>query len=109
MRDDLKNELKQDLNVVNDKINKKENKVRNWNAVYCTGLVGMGYGIFSLDKGKTFAGAIISIGGILIKTIHNYSLINLKEKKFVLECNLNNLTDTTEYNSFDEEDKHFRK
>ena len=55
MREDTKQLIKKQINILNEKIDDKEDKVRNWNAVYLTGLVGGTIGVIGLDKGKIIA------------------------------------------------------
>ena len=105
MREDTKQLIKKQINILNEKIDDKEDKVRNWNAVNLVGLVGGTIGVMSLDDGKIIAGMIVGVGGLVFKTINAIALNNFEMEKYDLEYDL-------EHPDEDENDKggkHFRK
>ena len=114
MRENTKQLIKKQINILNEKIDDKEDKVRNWNAVYLTGLVGGTIGVIGLDKGKIIAGMIVGISGVIFKTINAIALNNFETEKDILEYGLEHPESVIEYDLGDDEEnnksgKHFRK
>ncbi|MBO8461119.1 MAG: hypothetical protein IAA85_00075 [Firmicutes bacterium] len=113
MREDTKQLIKKQINILNEKIDDKEDKVRNWNAVYLTGLVGGTIGVIGLDKGKIIAGMIVGISGVIFRTINAIALNNFETEKDILEYDLEHPDNVMEYDLDEDENdkggKHFRK
>ena len=113
MREDTKQLIKEQINILNEKIDDKEDKVRNWNAVYLTGLVGGTIGVIGLDKGKIIAGMIVGISGVVFKAINAIALNNFETEKDILEYGLEHPDNVMEYDLDEDENdkggKHFRK
>lgn len=105
-----KNEIQQRLDFINGEIDKKERAVSNLRMVYTVGVIGMGYGILSIDEGKVIAGLIVSMTGLIFELINSNRLIDFEFERDMLELNLGYSDDGTDYNFDDKKGgKHFKK
>ena len=111
MREQTKKKLEERVKLLDDKIIKKEMQVSNWNAFHLTGLVGFSYGMFSLDKSRIIAGCIVSVGGLVFKTINAFRLADYEEERDALEYGLKHPDSIMEIDIYedDEDEKQYRK
>ena len=100
-----KNEIQQRLDFINGEIDKKEIAVSNLRMVYTVGVIGMGYGILSIDEGKVIAGFIVSMTGLIFELINSNRLIDFEFERDMLELNLGYSDDSTDYNFDDKKGK----
>lgn len=111
MREQTRKNLEKRVKFLNDKIVKKEEQVENWNVFYLTGLVGLGYGMLSLDKSKIMAGCIVSMGGLVFKAINAFRLADYEEERDALDYGLKHPDSVMEFDIYedDEDEKQYRK
>lgn len=100
-----KNEIQQRLDFINGEIDKKEKAVSNLRMVYTVGVIGMGYGILSIDERKVIAGLIVSMTGLIFELINSNRLIDFEFERDMLELNLGYSDDSTDYNFDDKKGK----
>lgn len=96
------------LEIIERKMDIKEDNVRGGLYMFGVGVAGMAYGVLSKSDSSLISGLIVSSGSLLFRAINNMSLNNLRVQQYLYRYALK-YDNVDEYHSDGKDGKQFKR
>ena len=108
MKEQTRRYILESLEVIDDKIDKKEDNVRGGLYMFGVGMAGMVYGILTKSDSSLMSGMLLSGGSLIFRAINRISLESLRVEQYSYRYALR-YNDVDEYHFGKKGGKHFKK
>ena len=107
MKEQTRRYILESLEIIDDKIEKKEDNVRGGLYMFGVGMAGMVYGILTKSDSSLMSGMLLSGGSLIFRAINRISLESLRVEQYSYRYALKH-DNVNEYHSESNDSNHYK-